>query len=187
MSSASGVKVSPEVTEAWVKACSPSETNVRALVLQIEQGTFQFEASICVVVTEYHRFLSLIDAFVLKNTIAPSGSFEEDVASLPKDAKTCATYVYRTDEKKGNNGWHWVLITFVPDHAGVSTAIKVRFLDDTPCSEQALICRSGRRCFMRRAKGAFSKLSEKVASSRTCSLLPQSVLTLSGLALVDRR
>lgn len=47
-------------------------------------------------------------------------SFKEDVALLPKDDKTCYTYVYRTDDKKGANGWNWLLITFVPDHAGVS-------------------------------------------------------------------
>jgi hypothetical protein len=64
------------------------------------------------------------DAFVLKATVAPSVSFEEDVSSLPQDARTCATYVYRTDDKKGSNGWHWVLITFVPDHAPVSFLIE---------------------------------------------------------------
>jgi hypothetical protein len=60
------------------------------------------------------------DAFVLNNTIPVTKSFKEDISTLPKDAKTCATYVYRTDDKAGSSGWHWVLITFVPDQAAVS-------------------------------------------------------------------
>ena len=60
------------------------------------------------------------DAFVLKATVPLSKSFTEDISTLPKDAKTCATYVYRTDDKAGSSGWKWVLITFVPDHAPVS-------------------------------------------------------------------
>lgn len=96
MSSASGIRVSPDVVEAWSKACKPEVADVRALVLHIEK-----------------------DAFVLNNTIPVTKSFKEDISTLPKDAKTCATYVYRTDDKAGSSGWHWVLITFVPDQAAV--------------------------------------------------------------------
>jgi len=98
------------------------------------------------------------DAFVLKTTVAPSGSFEEDVSILPKDAKTCATYVYRTDEKKGSNGWHWVLITFVPDHAGVSIAFVSGVIRDLSNSRPSLRYRSGPKCSTRQVKAGCLKL-----------------------------
>ena len=40
MSSASGIRVSPDVIEAWTNACKPEVADVRALVLHIEQGGF---------------------------------------------------------------------------------------------------------------------------------------------------
>jgi hypothetical protein len=41
MSSASGIRVSPDVVEAWSKACKPEVADVRALVLHIEKGMYR--------------------------------------------------------------------------------------------------------------------------------------------------
>jgi hypothetical protein len=112
--------VSRDVTEAWTKACKQDVADVRALVLQIERGSWSKSQSKLVILTVRRACVLLsLDEFVLKSTIPPSGSFRDDISLLPTDAKICATYIYRTDEKMGNSGWHWVLITFVPDHAGV--------------------------------------------------------------------
>lgn len=113
---------------------------------------------------------------MLKSTVHVSKSYKEDISTLPKDPKTCATYVYRTDDKAGPNGWHWVLITFVPDHAAVSCAhLSLKMLTS---SEQQVThgvvpfktLRSEPKCCMLLAKEACSNLLEKVVSSKTCSL-----------------
>jgi len=113
---------------------------------------------VCASASALLRSISLsTDAFVLKTTVAPSGSFEEDVSTLPKDAKTCATYVYRTDEKKGSNGWHWVLITFVPDHAGVSIAFMSCFVRDLPYSQLSLFFQVRSKMLHASSKGGLLK------------------------------
>lgn len=56
------------------------------------------------------------------DTVAPKGSWTDDVSLLSPTLptpQTPASFAYRLDTKKGGL-YEWMMITFVPDDAGVS-------------------------------------------------------------------
>lgn len=61
------------------------------------------------------------DSFKLHTTISSEGSYTDDVALLPPSLptkQTPASFAYRLDSKSGG-AYEWMMITFVPDDAGV--------------------------------------------------------------------
>lgn len=66
------------------------------------------------------------ESFKLVTTVAPSGSYTDDIALLPPTLptkKTPASFAYRLDSKVGG-AYEWMMITFVPDDAGVSESFR---------------------------------------------------------------
>lgn len=63
-----------------------------------------------------------LESFTHHTTVKPKSSFKDDIALLPDalpSPKTPASIAYRLDTKK--KGKHeWMMVTFVPDDAGVS-------------------------------------------------------------------
>ncbi|WVR05143.1 hypothetical protein IAU60_002155 [Kwoniella sp. DSM 27419] len=97
MSAPSGIKVPPSLSSAFSSALNGGE-QVRALVFVIEGESFTHHTS-----------------------VDPKGSYKDDIALLPStlpSPKTPASFAYRLDSKDA--GKHeWMMITFVPDDAGV--------------------------------------------------------------------
>jgi len=61
------------------------------------------------------------EEFKLHSTVSPKGSFKDDIALLPPTLptpKTPASFAYRLDSKELGK-YEWMMITFVPDDAGV--------------------------------------------------------------------
>ena len=62
------------------------------------------------------------ESFKLHDTINRQSTFKDDIELLPKSLpspKTPASFAYRLDSKDGGK-YEWMMITFVPDDAGVS-------------------------------------------------------------------
>ncbi|KAK8869701.1 hypothetical protein IAR55_000269 [Kwoniella newhampshirensis] len=97
MSAPSGIKVPPSLTSAFSTAQSNAD-NVRALVFIIEGESF--------------KHLTTVDT---------KQDFKADISLLPPalpSPKTPASFAYRLDSKEGGK-WEWMMVTFVPDDAGV--------------------------------------------------------------------
>lgn len=66
-----------------------------------------------------------VESFSHLTTIKPKSTFKEDMSllgpALPSP-KTPASFAYRLDSKEGGK-YEWMMITFVPDTAGVSIAL----------------------------------------------------------------
>jgi hypothetical protein len=64
---------------------------------------------------------NVLETFKHHSTVDVKGSFKDDVAllgpTLPTP-KTPASFAYRLDSKEGGK-YEWMMITFVPDDAGV--------------------------------------------------------------------
>lgn len=86
------------------------------------------------------------ESFKHITTVSPKGSFKDDMAELPgtlPTPKTPASFAYRLDSKEMGK-YEWMMITFVPDDAGVS------FSRDKPMGFSAdADGRSGPRCCKR--------------------------------------
>ncbi|ADV19486.1 Protein tyrosine kinase, putative [Cryptococcus gattii WM276] len=97
MSAPSGIKVPDDLTAAFTAALtSPHDT--RALVFIIDGESFKHHA-----------------------TIQPKASYKDDIALIPQvlpSPKTPASFAYRLDSRD-NGKWDWMMVTFVPDNAGV--------------------------------------------------------------------
>ncbi|WWC69360.1 uncharacterized protein I206_103299 [Kwoniella pini CBS 10737] len=97
MSAPSGIKVPPSLTSAFSTARNDAG-DVRALVFTIEG-----------------------ESYTHLTTVKPKSTYKDDIALLPEtlpSSKTPASFAYRLDTKDG--GLHeWMMITFVPDDAGV--------------------------------------------------------------------
>ncbi|OXB38958.1 hypothetical protein LQV05_004060 [Cryptococcus neoformans] len=97
MSAPSGIKVPDDLTAAFTAAlASPDDT--RALVFIIDGESFKHHA-----------------------TVQPKGSYKDDIALVPEmlpSPKTPASFAYRLDSKDSGK-WDWMMVTFVPDDAGV--------------------------------------------------------------------
>jgi hypothetical protein len=84
------------------------------------------------------------ETFKHHSTLDVKGSFKDDVAllgpTLPTP-KTPASFAYRLDSKEGGK-YEWMMITFVPDDAGVCLRDIRKWV--------VLISRYGQRCFKHR-------------------------------------
>ncbi|KAI9638053.1 uncharacterized protein MKK02DRAFT_42435 [Dioszegia hungarica] len=97
MSAPSGIKVPPSLASAFSTAQNGGQ-DVRALVFVIEGESFKH-----------------------LTTVAPKSTFQDDIALLPEtlpSPTTPASFAYRLDSKEGGK-YEWMMITFVPDTAGV--------------------------------------------------------------------
>ncbi|RSH94016.1 Twinfilin-1 [Saitozyma podzolica] len=97
MSAPSGIKVPPSLTSAFGSAQSNGD-DVRALVFTIEG-----------------------ESFTHLTTVKPKSSYKDDMSLLPStlpSPKTPASFAYRLDSKEMGK-YEWMMITFVPDDAGV--------------------------------------------------------------------
>lgn len=64
----------------------------------------------------------MVESFSHLTSVNVKGSFKEDIELLPPtlpSTKTPASFAYRLDSKQGGK-YEWMMITFVPDDAGVS-------------------------------------------------------------------
>ncbi|WWC61015.1 uncharacterized protein I303_103593 [Kwoniella dejecticola CBS 10117] len=97
MSAPSGIKVPPTLTSAFSSARNDAG-DVRALVFTIEG-----------------------ESYTHLTTVKPKSTYKDDIALLPDtlpSTKTPASFAYRLDTKDGGS-YEWMMITFVPDDAGV--------------------------------------------------------------------
>ncbi|WWD16035.1 hypothetical protein CI109_100460 [Kwoniella shandongensis] len=97
MSAPSGIKVPPSLTSEFSTALSNGD-DVRALVFIIEGESFKH-----------------------LTTVSTKGDYKSDILLLPStlpSPKTPASFAYRLDSKEGGK-WEWMMVTFVPDDAGV--------------------------------------------------------------------
>ena len=61
----------------------------------------------------------------MHDTIKPKSTYKDDITLLPPSLpshKTPASFAYRLDSKEGGK-YEWMMVTFVPDDAGVSKAL----------------------------------------------------------------
>ncbi|WRT67231.1 uncharacterized protein IL334_004197 [Kwoniella shivajii] len=97
MSAPSGIKVPPSLSSAFSNAINDAG-DIRALVFTIEGESFNH-----------------------LSTVQPKSTYKDDI-SLLKDTlpspKTPASFAYRLDTKVAGK-YEWMMITFVPDDAGV--------------------------------------------------------------------
>lgn len=62
-----------------------------------------------------------LESFTLHKTISPKSTFKEDISLLSEtlpSPTTPASFAYRLDTKESGK-YEWMMITFVPDSAGV--------------------------------------------------------------------
>lgn len=63
-----------------------------------------------------------LESFKHLSTVNTKSTFKDDISLLPDTLptpKTPASFAYRLDSKEGGK-WEWMMVTFVPDDAGVS-------------------------------------------------------------------
>nr|XP_019002060.1 uncharacterized protein I203_05196 [Kwoniella mangroviensis CBS 8507]OCF65521.1 hypothetical protein I203_05196 [Kwoniella mangroviensis CBS 8507] len=98
MSAPSGIRVPPSLSSAFSTALNGAG-DVRALVFTIEGA----------------------ESFKHLTTVQPKSTYKDDIALLPDtlpSTKTPASFAYRLDTKDAGK-YEWMMITFVPDDAGV--------------------------------------------------------------------
>lgn len=72
----------------------------------------------------------LTESFSHLTSVNVKGSFKDDIELLPPtlpSTKTPASFAYRLDSKQGGK-YEWMMITFVPDDAGVSLYLSLSAL-----------------------------------------------------------
>lgn len=112
------------------------------------------------------------ESFTVVTTIPPQGSYSDDIALLPAalpTKQTPASFAYRLDTKAGGN-YEWMMVTFVPDDAGVGALFAVL----TQVRNKMLQASS--RAGLMKALGANNFKHDWFATSivgvKTCSLTP---------------
>lgn len=158
MSAPSGIKVPDQLKTAFSSATN-NATDVRALVFIIEGGEYgcsKRAASMpSPIGTDRFKEARSCDAlrrasgqadsdapesFKHHTTVNVKGSYKDDVALLPEALpapKTPASFAYRLDSKELGK-YEWMMITFVPDDAGVS---------ELPACPEMRGCESSICCF----------------------------------------
>lgn len=64
----------------------------------------------------------MAESFAHHTTVQPKSTYKDDIALLPPSLpfmNTPASFAYRLDSKEAGK-YEWMMVTFVPDEAGVS-------------------------------------------------------------------
>ena len=73
-----------------------------------------------------NRIDILVESFTHHTTVQPISTYKDDISLLPPtlpSEKTPASFAYRLDSKEMGK-YEWMMVTFVPDNAGVSPGPK---------------------------------------------------------------
>jgi hypothetical protein len=73
------------------------------------------------------KLMAMQESFSHIMTVKPKGNYKEDIALLPAtlpSPKTPASFAYRLDSKEMGK-YEWMMVTFVPDDAGVCSSCAV--------------------------------------------------------------
>jgi hypothetical protein len=92
----------------------------------------------------------------LHDTIKSQSTFKDDIELLPKSLptpKTPASFAYRLDSKEGGR-YEWMMITYVPDDAGVRLPIHVACDSELTEQVRAKMLQASSRGGLMKALGA---------------------------------